>query len=101
MSNGLLNGYSARNISRFVYSESRQADIEDKVPTFERLRDNISQRGNDSFMIEGMGTLVKSRKQSDLKPDNLVTILDKLHKRAMIREHLRKQLEITYKIGDM
>jgi hypothetical protein len=94
------NGYSIENISRLLYSDSRRAFIDDKAPTFEKLR-GINQRVNNSFMIEGMGILIQSQKRDDLSPDKLIMILDKLHKKSKIVQHLSDQNKITNKIDEM
>jgi hypothetical protein len=94
------NGYSIENILRLLYSDSRRAFIDDTDPTFEKLR-GINQRGNNSFMIEGMGTLIQSQKRDDLSPDKLIMILDKLHKKSKIVQHLSEQSKITNKIDEM
>jgi hypothetical protein len=95
------NGYSVKNISRLFYLDSRQAMTHDTTPTFEKLRDYITQRSDNLYTIQGMGTLIQSQKRDDLNPDKLIMILDKLHKKSKIVEHLGKQHKTTDKIYDM
>jgi hypothetical protein len=94
-------GYSVKNISKFLYRNSSRAMTDDTTPMFERLRDYISQRSDDSHIIEGMGTLIQGQKRDDLNPDKLIMILYKLHKKSKIVEHLGEQHKITDKIYDM
>lgn len=43
------NGYSVKNISRLFYLDSRQAMTHDTTPTFEKLRDYITQRSDNIY----------------------------------------------------
>jgi hypothetical protein len=94
------NGYSVKNISKFLYHSSRTM-TDYTTPIFETLRDFISQRSDGSYIIEGMGTLIQSQKRDDLNPDKLIMILYGLHKKSKIVEHLSEQHKITDKIYDM
>jgi hypothetical protein len=94
------NGYSVKNISKFLYRNSSQT-MTDTTPKFETLRDYITQRSDGSYIIEGMGTLIQSQKQDDLNLDKLIMILYKLHRKSKFVEHLGEQRKIIDKFHEI
>jgi hypothetical protein len=95
------NGYSLKNISRLFYLDSRRAILDDTTPKFEKLKNTVSQRGENSYVIEGMGTLVQSQQREDLRPEKLIMILYILHKETRAVEYFSEQQKITDKIFDL